>query len=55
MFEWVAGWVGGRREKVYPGCISVTIRCRNLKGTLVGGVGVQHHGVTLIGPLTLLL
>ena len=26
----VSGWVGGRREKVCPGCISETIRCRKL-------------------------
>ena len=24
------GWVGGQREKVCPGCISETIRCRKL-------------------------
>ena len=24
------GWVGGQREKVYPGCISETVRCRKL-------------------------
>ena len=23
-------WVGGRREKVCPGCISETVRCRKL-------------------------
>ena len=28
---WVlSGWVGGRREKVCPGCISETVRCRKL-------------------------
>ena len=26
----VSGWVGGRREKVFPGCISETVRCRKL-------------------------
>ena len=42
-------------EKICPGCISETIRCRNLilvtnklLGTLVRGVGVQPYGVTLI-------
>ena len=29
--SWRAGgWVGGRREKVCPGCISETVRCRKL-------------------------
>ena len=42
-------------RKVCLGWISETKRCRKfiLAGTLVGGVGVQCHGVTLIGPLTL--
>ena len=26
----VSGWAGGRREKVCPGCISETVRCRKL-------------------------
>ena len=26
----VSGWVGGWREKVCPGCISETVRCRKL-------------------------
>ena len=26
----VSGWVGGRREKVCPGCISETVRCKKL-------------------------
>ena len=26
----VSGWVGGRQEKVCPGCISETIGCRHL-------------------------
>ena len=26
----VSEWVGGRREKVCPGCISETVRCRKL-------------------------
>ena len=44
----VFGLVGGLREKVCLGCISETVRCRKLVGTLVRGVGVQRHGVTLI-------
>ena len=27
---WAVGRAGGRREKVYPGCISETVRCRKL-------------------------
>ena len=27
---WVGGLVGGRQEKVCPGCISETVRCRKL-------------------------
>ena len=35
--------------KVYPGCISETVMCKILiLGKGVVGVGVQHHGVTLI-------
>ena len=41
--------------KVCLGCISETVKCRKLilgttklVGTLVGGAGVQRHGVTLI-------
>ena len=26
----MGGWAGRRREKVCPGCISVTVRCRKL-------------------------
>ena len=26
----VSGWAGGWREKVCPGCISETVRCRKL-------------------------
>ena len=26
----VSGWAGGQREKVCPGCISETVRCRKL-------------------------
>ena len=26
----VSGWAGGRWEKVCPGCISETVRCRKL-------------------------
>ena len=26
----MGGWVGDRREKVCPGCISETVRCRKL-------------------------
>ena len=26
----VSGWAGGRREKVCPGCISKSVRCRKL-------------------------
>ena len=26
----MGAWVGGRREKVCPGCISETVRCRKL-------------------------
>ena len=26
----MSGWAGGRREKVCPGCISETVRCRKL-------------------------
>ena len=42
--------MGGWQEKVCPGCISETVRCKNLIliGTLAGGVGVQCHGMTLI-------
>ena len=42
--------MGGWQEKVCPGCISETVRCESwyLVGTLVGGVGVQRHGMTLI-------
>ena len=41
--------MGWRREQVCPGCISEKIKCRKLiLGTLVRGVGVQCHGVTLI-------
>ena len=41
---------GGRQEKVCPGCISESVRCRKLiLGREIGwGVGVQRHGVTLI-------
>ena len=47
----VSGWAGGRRDKVCPGCISETVRCRKLilgRDIGQGGVGVQRHGVTLI-------
>ena len=27
---WICGWVGRQREKVCPGCISETVRCRKL-------------------------
>ena len=43
-------WMGGRGENVCSGCISETVRCRKLilgKDIGLGGVGVQHHGVTL--------
>ena len=45
------GGVGGWWEKVCPGCISETVRCRKLiRGRDIGfgGVGVQRHGLTLI-------
>ena len=37
--RWAVSWAGGRREKVCPGCISETVRCRKLilVGTLVRG------------------
>ena len=44
--------------KSYPGYISETVRCRKLilgRDILVGVLGVQHHDVTLILPLTLLM
>ena len=43
-------WVGGRCEKVCPGCISETISSRKLildRDISLKGVGV-HHGVALI-------
>ena len=43
--------MGGQREKVCPGCISETVRCRKLilgRDIGLGGVGVKHHCVTLI-------
>ena len=43
--------MGGQREKVCLACISETVRCRKLildKDSGLGGVGVQHHGVTLM-------
>ena len=42
--------VGGCREKVCPGCILEPVRCRKLilGSDKVGGVSMQHHGVTLI-------
>ena len=36
----VSEWVGGRREKVCPGCISETIRCRMLRLGSDFGYGV---------------
>ena len=34
----VLGWVGGRREKFFPGCISETVRYRKLiLGREIGG------------------
>ena len=47
------GQAGGRsgrqQEKVCPGCISETVRCRKLSRDIgLGVVGVQRHGVTLI-------
>ena len=48
---WMGRWVGGRREKVCPGCISETVRCRKLtlgRDIGWGGVGGQRRGVTLI-------
>ena len=38
-------------EKVCPGCISETVRCRKFilgRDISLGGVGVQCHGLTLI-------
>ena len=44
--------MGGLGKKFVWGYISETVRCRKLIHWL-GGVGVQRHGMTLIGPLTL--
>ena len=30
VFTMLSGWVGGWREIVCPGCLSETVRCRNL-------------------------
>ena len=30
VFTMVSGWAGGWQEKVCPGCISETVRCRKL-------------------------
>ena len=46
-----AGFSGGQREIVRPGCISETVRCKEVhtwRGHWLGGVGVQRHGLTLI-------
>ena len=46
--------MSGRQEKVCPGCVSEVVRCRKFiviitwLGNWLVGVGVQHHGVTLI-------
>ena len=48
--------MGRQGEKVCPGYISETVRCRQLilgRDIGWGGVGVQRHGLTLILPLTL--
>ena len=47
-FGWSSGWADG--EKVCLGCISETVRWRKLiLGRDMGrGVGVKHHGVTLL-------
>ena len=43
-------------EKSCQGCISENVGCRMLilGRNLAGGIGVQHHGVILNSPLTLL-
>ena len=43
------GRAGAWQEKVCPAYISKSVRCRKLiLGYWLGGVGVQHHDVTLI-------
>ena len=54
----VSGWVSGLRQKICPGCITETVRCRKLILSMDIGwrgcvcvcvcVGVQHHGVIMI-------
>ena len=46
---WMVVQVGGQQEKACLDCTSETMRYKMLIiGTLGGGVGMQHHGVTLI-------
>ena len=48
----VSGWVGGRREKVCPGYISETVRCRKL--ILGGNIGWGCRCATVWSDLDLI-